>query len=80
MGAEDIAVKARAQERETPRVYSVGEAARKFEVSPDTIRRYEDEGIISPQRILNRRALTDEDISKIESHRRSIRARSAATA
>ena len=44
MGAEDIAVKARAQERETPRVYSVGEAARKFEVSPDTIRRYEDAG------------------------------------
>jgi len=54
---------------------SISEAARRVGVSADSIRRYGDEGIYPEKRILNQRALTEDDISAIEAHRKHIRPR-----
>jgi DNA-binding transcriptional MerR regulator len=56
---------------------TISEAARRVGVSADTIRRYGDEGIYQERRILNQRALTEDDIAAIETHRKHIRPRAA---
>ena len=55
--------------------FSLSEIARKFGVSADTIRRYGDEGIYRPRRIVNRRVLTRSDVEAIAAHRKRIKER-----
>ena len=54
-------------------IYSIQETAQRFGVSADTIRRYDNQGVVSLRRICGRRVLTDSDLRTIEAHRKRIR-------
>src|SRR5918912_486109 len=47
-------------------IYSIGDLAAEFEVSPRTIRFYEDQGLIAPQRIGNNRVYTHRDRARLK--------------
>src|SRR5919199_3415968 len=47
-------------------MYSIGDLAAEFEVSPRTIRFYEDQGLIAPQRIGNNRVYTHRDRARLK--------------
>ena len=59
--------------------FQVSEAAREVGCTPETIKRYEEQGIVAFQRILGQRAVTSADIETIRAHRaanpRSLRRR-----
>jgi DNA-binding transcriptional MerR regulator len=52
--------------------FAIGEVARNFNISPDTVRRYEDQGVYTAKRICNRRVLTAENVEAIAKHRKRI--------
>src|SRR5205814_8685101 len=46
--------------------YSISELAREFEVTPRAIRFYEDQGLISPRRVGQRRVYTPRDRTRLK--------------
>jgi DNA-binding transcriptional MerR regulator len=47
-------------------MYSIGDLATEFEISPRAIRFYEDQGLIAPQRIGNNRVYTHRDRARLK--------------
>jgi hypothetical protein len=56
---------------------SLGETARILELSVDTLRRYEDLGVVTYRRIAGRRVVTQTDLAAIRAHRQAIAERGA---
>lgn len=54
-----------AAEAATPRLYSIGDLAAEFALSPRAIRFYEDHGLLSPQRIGGNRVYTHRDRARL---------------
>jgi len=47
-------------------VYTIGELAREFDVTPRTIRFYEDQGLLAPRRVRGRRVYSQRDRTRLK--------------
>ncbi len=60
-------------------VYRLSEAARVLNCSVDSLKRYEQRGLIAYRRLLGQRVLTADDIATLRTHRATFRRHNRAT-